>query len=57
MAHSYREFEGLLRRKGAGIQLADNRSRPKDEGDPVARSSSTTKGTDGRVGEGEARKE
>lgn len=57
MAHSYREFEDLLRRKGAGIQLADNRSRPKDEGDPVARSSSTTKGNDGRVGEGEARKE
>ena len=34
VAHLYRELEDLSRRKRARIQLADNRSRPEDEGDP-----------------------
>ena len=34
VVHLYRELEDLSRRKGAKIQLADNRSRPEDKGDP-----------------------
>ena len=57
VAHLYRELEDLSRRKGARIQLADNRSRPEDEGGSGGwvRSSSIAKGTEVGESRGEER--